>query len=75
MIIRFIYVPAPHTSKVLADTLVQCLMDWNLDIKLFTLTVDNCSTNDVMIDRILKVHLGYLYWVVNCFTCAVRRIY
>jgi hypothetical protein len=47
-------VPAPHTSKTLADTLVQCLMDWNLDTKLSTLTVDNCSTNDAMIERILK---------------------
>jgi hypothetical protein len=47
-------VPAPHTSKTLADTLVQCLMDWNLETKLSTLTVDNCSTNDAMIERILK---------------------
>ena len=46
--------PAPHTSKTLADTLTQCLMDWNLDTKLSTLTVDNCSTNDAMIERILQ---------------------
>jgi len=47
------YVPAPHTSQVLAELLVECLMDWNLDRKVSTLTVDNCTTNDAMIDRIL----------------------
>ncbi|CAK8530336.1 unnamed protein product [Lathyrus sativus] len=40
-LVRFIYVPAPHTSKTLADTLIQSLMDWNLDTKLSTMTVDN----------------------------------
>lgn len=52
--VRFIYVSAPHNSKTLADTLLECLMDWNLDRKLSTLTLDNYSTNDAMIERILK---------------------
>ncbi|KAL0402085.1 UNVERIFIED_CONTAM: putative AC transposase [Sesamum latifolium] len=30
-ILRFAYVPAPHTAEVLADTLVEALMDWNID--------------------------------------------
>jgi len=47
------YVPVPHTSQVLAELLVECLMDWNLDRKVSTLTVDNCTTNGAMIDRIL----------------------
>jgi len=52
------YVPAPHTSQVLAKLLVECLMDWNLDRKVSTLTVDNCTTNDAMIDCILDKILG-----------------
>lgn len=53
--------PAPHTAKVLADVLVGCLMDWNLDRKLSTLTVDNCSTNDAMIKEIFdKIPLSSL---------------
>ncbi|XP_072078898.1 zinc finger BED domain-containing protein RICESLEEPER 2-like [Arachis hypogaea] len=52
-LVRFIYVPAPHTAEVLSEVLVDCLMDWNLDRKVSTLTVDNCSTNDVMIENIL----------------------
>ncbi|GAU17843.1 hypothetical protein TSUD_329690 [Trifolium subterraneum] len=35
-ILRFIYVPAPHTSERLGDALVNCLMEWNIDSKLYT---------------------------------------
>ncbi|XP_058753844.1 zinc finger BED domain-containing protein RICESLEEPER 2-like [Vicia villosa] len=51
---KFIYVSTPHNRKTLADTLLEYLMDWNLDRKLSTLTLDNCSTNDAMIERILN---------------------
>ncbi|KAK1379649.1 hypothetical protein POM88_026393 [Heracleum sosnowskyi] len=53
-ILRFIYVPCPHTKEVLADHLLDCLMDWNLDRKLSCLTVDNCTTNDAMIEILLE---------------------
>ena len=36
-------------------------MDWNIDTKLSTITLDNCTTNDAMIDKIKdKLHLGSL---------------
>ncbi|KAL0313343.1 UNVERIFIED_CONTAM: hypothetical protein Sradi_5733600 [Sesamum radiatum] len=50
---RFAYVPAPHTAEVLADMLVEALMDWNVDRKVSTITVNNCTTNDVMINHLL----------------------
>ncbi|WCJ29532.1 hypothetical protein M5689_011160 [Euphorbia peplus] len=53
-IIRFIYVPSPHTTDVICDALIDCMMDWNLDTKLSTLTLDNCSTNDSMVSMILS---------------------
>jgi len=28
-------------------------MDWNIDRKIYTLTVYNCTTNDAMIEHIL----------------------
>ncbi|KAA8538184.1 hypothetical protein F0562_027792 [Nyssa sinensis] len=51
-ILRFFYVPAPHNKEVLSDALVDCLLDWNIDRKLSTITLDNCTTNDVVIDNI-----------------------
>ncbi|TXG53272.1 hypothetical protein EZV62_022441 [Acer yangbiense] len=32
---------------------MECLLDWNIDRKLSTLTLDNCSTNNCMIDLLL----------------------
>ena len=45
--------PCPHTADVLADMLYDCLCDWNLDRKLSTITVDNCTTNDAIINNLL----------------------
>ncbi|XP_030941545.1 zinc finger BED domain-containing protein RICESLEEPER 2-like [Quercus lobata] len=52
-VMRFIYVPSPHTKEVLSDVLLQTLLEWSIDRKLSTMTVDNCSTNDVVINIIL----------------------
>ena len=49
---RFIYVPAPHTAECLSQVLIKCMMDCNVDRKLSTITLDNCSTNDAMVDRL-----------------------
>ena len=51
---RFVYVPSPHTKYVLTEVLVDCFLEWNIDRKLSTITVDNCSTNDVMIKLLLN---------------------
>ena len=44
----------PHTAEVLCDALMDTFLEWNIDRKLSTLTVDNCSTNDAMISLLLK---------------------
>ena len=51
---RFVYVPSPHTKVVLADILVDCFLEWNINSKLFTVTVDNYSTNDAMMKLLLN---------------------
>ena len=45
--------PSPHIKEVLSDVLLQTLLEWNIDRKLSTMTMDNCSTNDVVINIIL----------------------
>uniref|UniRef100_A0A1S4CH85 Zinc finger BED domain-containing protein RICESLEEPER 2-like n=1 Tax=Nicotiana tabacum TaxID=4097 RepID=A0A1S4CH85_TOBAC len=57
-ILRFAYVPAPHDKDVLCGALVNCLFDWNLEQKLSTITVDNCSTNNAMIKTLLDEKLN-----------------
>ncbi|XP_026452125.1 zinc finger BED domain-containing protein RICESLEEPER 2-like [Papaver somniferum] len=53
-IIRFMYVPCPYTAEVLSEALMECLLDWNIDGKISTITVDNCTTNDLMIKNTLE---------------------
>ncbi|CAN1786445.1 Putative AC transposase [Linum perenne] len=51
-LLQFIYVSAPHTADNLASRLFRCMMEWNVDAKLSSITLDNCSTNDKMINII-----------------------
>ena len=51
---RFVYVPSPHMKDVHVEVLVDCFLEWNINRKLSTITVDNCSTNDVMIRLLLN---------------------
>ncbi|RVW99844.1 putative AC transposase [Vitis vinifera] len=44
---EFVYVPPPHTKEVLFDV----LLDWNMDRKLSTITVDNCSTTPSRVEK------------------------
>ncbi|KAH7688789.1 Tam3-transposase (Ac family) protein [Dioscorea alata] len=66
-IIRFIYVPCPHTSSIFCEVLVNCLMDWNLDNKLSTLTLDNCSTNDLLVSLIVNKLSSSNLWMDGKF--------
>ncbi|KAK2658679.1 hypothetical protein Ddye_005212 [Dipteronia dyeriana] len=49
-IMHFIHVLSPHDVTSLGEQLVTCFDDWNVDRKLYAITVDNCSTNDCMIE-------------------------
>ncbi|XP_024993945.1 zinc finger BED domain-containing protein RICESLEEPER 2-like [Cynara cardunculus var. scolymus] len=50
----FLHVSSPHTADALSQVMIECFMDWNIDNKLSTLTLDNCSTNDDLVDRLLR---------------------
>ncbi|CAN6270664.1 unnamed protein product [Urochloa humidicola] len=54
IIMRFIYVPAPHTADVIGDILYESLVEWNLDEKLSAITLDNCTTNDAVTPYLLR---------------------
>ena len=49
--------PAPRTKEVIVDELMKIFLDWNLNKKLSTITLDNCSVNDGVVD-ILVDRLG-----------------
>jgi len=61
---KFIYVFAPHTAEAIGDYLSKCLFEWNIDRKLSTLTIDNCSNNDALIDYMIN-KIGLVSFVLN----------
>lgn len=47
------YLLCPYMAEALPSSLMDCLLDLNIDCKLSSLIVDNCSTNDVVISILL----------------------
>ena len=53
--------PSPHTKEVLFSVILDTLLEWTIDRKLSTTTMDNCNTNDAVIKIILdKLQRGAL---------------
>ncbi|XP_022728910.1 zinc finger BED domain-containing protein RICESLEEPER 2-like [Durio zibethinus] len=52
-VISFVHIPPPRRGVEIADCIFKCLKEWGIENKVFTLSVDNASSNDVAI-RILK---------------------
>jgi hypothetical protein len=45
-------VPHPHTAELIADVLHDVLCDWHLERKISTVTLDNCTVNDNLMEKI-----------------------
>ncbi|KAG2696953.1 hypothetical protein I3760_07G084500 [Carya illinoinensis] len=52
-VLNFCNVPPPHTGLLIADALEKYFQNWEIENKIISITVDNASSNDVVI-RILK---------------------
>lgn len=50
---RFCHLPTPHDAENISKCLLQCFLDWNIDRKISTITVDNCSVNTGVIELIV----------------------
>lgn len=51
-ILSFILVDPSHTEDVVAELIMGCFMDWDIDRKLFSMTFDSFSKNDNIVSRI-----------------------
>ncbi|KAH7659860.1 Tam3-transposase (Ac family) protein [Dioscorea alata] len=45
-ILNFCYMPPPHNGISLSEKIHNFLCDWGIDLRVFTLTLDNASAND-----------------------------
>lgn len=48
-ILNFITLDSSHTEDILSEAVIKCLMDWGIAHKLFSVTYDDCFTNDNVI--------------------------
>lgn len=51
-ILNFSFLPPPHTGIHLCDHIFSLLKDWRIQKNIFSLTLDNASSNDVFADNI-----------------------
>nr|GEU74330.1 zinc finger BED domain-containing protein RICESLEEPER 2-like [Tanacetum cinerariifolium] len=76
-VLSFIHLPPPHHGTDIADNLYKCFKDWNIENKVFTISVDNASNNDKVIknlietfSRIKKLPCG-AWWRSNSLRCRI----
>jgi len=55
-IVKFTAMETPHTGVAMFNTLVKFIREWNIEDKLFAVTLDNASNNGAMM-KLLKAHL------------------
>ncbi|KAL8097492.1 hypothetical protein AgCh_030575 [Apium graveolens] len=63
-LLNFLYMPAPHTGITIADKINKLLCEWNLEFKLFSITLDNASSNDAFVN-ILRTQLNLRNALLN----------
>jgi hypothetical protein len=57
-IIRFCMLETPHNGAAMFNILLKSLQEWNIEDKLFSITVDNASVNGSMIDNLRENLVG-----------------
>uniref|UniRef100_A0A1D1ZIW3 Putative AC transposase n=1 Tax=Anthurium amnicola TaxID=1678845 RepID=A0A1D1ZIW3_9ARAE len=57
-ILNFEYVKSPHDADELTRVIKEKVYDWHIDEKIFSIVLDNASTNDAVVDQLLlNTHL------------------
>jgi len=80
-IINFMHLKGRHTGTNLSAAFLQNMTSWNLDHKLFALTLDNASSNDVCVDTVIStlnghgsVHCAVKFFHVRCAAHIINLI-
>ncbi|KAK1601110.1 hypothetical protein QYE76_007613 [Lolium multiflorum] len=48
-VIKFFVVETPHSGIAMFNQLLECIQEWNIEYKIFGITLDNASANDSMV--------------------------
>ena len=62
-IMKFSVVKTPHTGVALFNVILKAIQEWNIEDKIFAITLDNASNNNAMVKplrkNLLEKHLLY----------------
>ncbi|XP_071712324.1 zinc finger BED domain-containing protein RICESLEEPER 1-like isoform X2 [Rutidosis leptorrhynchoides] len=53
-VLNFVHVPPPRTGLDIADGIYNCLKDWGIEDKIFSISVDNASYNDRVVETLKR---------------------
>lgn len=74
-IINFVELEPPHTGLVISDAISDCILEWGIQDKVSTITLDNASSNDVAARSLMsnfqrrnKLHFKGMFFHIRC--CA-----
>ncbi|XP_022989180.1 zinc finger BED domain-containing protein RICESLEEPER 1-like isoform X1 [Cucurbita maxima] len=74
-VLNFMFVDPSHTEDLHSETIMTCLMDWDIDRKLFSMTFDCSSTSDYISlrirDRLSQNRFLYCNGQLFDVSCAV----
>nr|TKR74051.1 hypothetical protein D5086_0000299320 [Populus alba] len=51
-ILNFVTLDSSHTEDMLSEVIINCLMEWDVECKLFAMTFDDCFADDDIVLRI-----------------------
>ncbi|KAL4562647.1 hypothetical protein LXL04_026675 [Taraxacum kok-saghyz] len=54
-VLSFVHVPPPRTGLDMADAIYKCLKEWEIEDKIFTISVDNAAYNDKALKRLKEI--------------------
>jgi hypothetical protein len=46
-VLNFVDLDPPHTGLVIAQAVIDCLVEWKIEDKIMIITLDNANNNDV----------------------------
>ena len=67
---------AYNMYRFISEELYEALVEWNIDEKLSIITLDNCTTNDVVVPLLVrKIGKSKLINDGKCYICVVVHIF
>lgn len=80
-VLNFMELDPPHTGNVIAQAVFDCMVEWKIEDKVMTITLDNASNNDTAITNLKakllarrNTNFDPIYFHVRCAAHIVNLV-